>query len=100
MYGDFDVSEMSMTRLIMSVAQGDDRWMGFPVFMTRRFFHKDILVRKDSRIEKPEDLKGKHVGIEKYQSVPAVWDRRRFSHDLGGAPEVKKIWVHDKPGDP
>jgi len=80
---EFDVSEMSMTRLIMSVAQGDNRWMGFPVFMSRRFFHMDILVRKDSGIEKPEDLRGKNVGIPTYQSVPGVWNRGMFQHDYG-----------------
>ena len=97
MYGDFDVSEMSMTRLIMSVAQGDDRWMGFPVFMTRRFFHMDILVRKDSGIEKPEDLKGKHVGIETYQSVPAVWNRGMFQHDYGVHPKDITFWRQIEP---
>ena len=92
MYGDFDVSEMSMTRLIMSIAQGDDRWMGFPVFMSRRFFHMDILVRKDAGIEKPEDLKGKRVGIPTYQSVPGVWNRGMFQHDYGVHPRDMIFW--------
>jgi 4,5-dihydroxyphthalate decarboxylase len=92
MYGDFDVSEMSMTRLIMSMAQGDDRWVGFPVFMSRRFFHMDILVRKDSGIEKPEDLKGKKVGIGTYQSVPGVWNRGMFQHDYGVHPKDMTFW--------
>ena len=97
MYGDFDVSEMSMTRLIMSIAQGDDRWMGFPVFMSRRFFHMDILVRKDSGIEKPEDLKGKQVGIATYQSVPAVWNRGMFQHDYGVHPKDMTFWREIEP---
>jgi 4,5-dihydroxyphthalate decarboxylase len=92
MYGDFDVSEMSMTRLIMSIAQGDDRWMGFPVFMSRRFFHMDILVRKDTGIEKPEDLRGKQVGIPTYQSVPGVWNRGMFQHDYGVHPRDMIFW--------
>ena len=92
MYGDFDVSEMSMTRLIMSIAQGDDRWMGFPVFMSRRFFHMDILVRKDAGIEKPEDLRGKQVGIATYQSVPGVWNRGMFQHDYGVHPRDMIFW--------
>jgi 4,5-dihydroxyphthalate decarboxylase len=92
MYGDFDVSEMSMTRLMMSIAQGDDRWVGFPVFMSRRFFHMDILVRKDSGIEKPEDLRGKQVGIATYQSVPGVWNRGMFQHDYGVHPREMTFW--------
>ncbi len=98
MYGDFDVSEMSMTRMIMSIAQGDDRWVGFPVFMTRRFFHMDILVRKDSGIEKPEDLKGKRVGIRNYQSVPGVWNRGMFQHDYGVHPREMIFWRDKEPG--
>ncbi|MGH7845192.1 MAG: hypothetical protein ACREQW_08490 [Candidatus Binatia bacterium] len=97
MYGDFDFSEMSMTRLIMSIAQGDKRWVGFPVFMSRRFFHMDILVRKDSGIEKPEDLKGKQVGVGTYQSVPAVWNRGMFQHDYGIHPKDMTFWRQVEP---
>jgi 4,5-dihydroxyphthalate decarboxylase len=97
MYGDFDMSEMSMMRLMMSVAQGDDRWKGFPVFMSRRFFHMDILVRKDSGIEKPQDLRGKNVGIATYQSVPAVWNRGMFQHDYGVHPREMIFWRDKEP---
>jgi 4,5-dihydroxyphthalate decarboxylase len=97
MYGDFDMSEMSMMRLMMSIAQGDDRWMGFPVFMSRRFFHMDILVRKDATIEKPEDLRGKNVGIATYQSVPAVWNRGMLQHDYGVHPREMIFWRDKEP---
>jgi 4,5-dihydroxyphthalate decarboxylase len=97
MYADFDMSEMSMTRLIMSIAQGDDRWVGFPVFMSRRFFHMDILVRKDSGIETPEDFKGKQVGITTYQSVPGVWNRGMFQHDYGVHPKDMTLWREKEP---
>jgi 4,5-dihydroxyphthalate decarboxylase len=97
MYADFDMSEMSMTRLIMSIAQGDDRWVGFPVFMSRRFFHMDILVRKDSGIEKPEDFRGKQVGIGTYQSVPGVWNRGMFQHDYDVHPKEITFWREKEP---
>jgi len=97
MYGDFDMSEMSMTRTLMSIAQGDDRWLGFPVFMSRRFFHMDILVRKDSGIEKPEDFKGKQVGIATYQSVPGVWNRGMFQHEYGVHPKDVVFWREKEP---
>ena len=41
-FADFDISEMSFSSLIMTLAGGDDRWVGLPVFTTRRFFHTDI----------------------------------------------------------
>src|SRR5881628_3421793 len=57
-FADFDVSEMSFSSLMMARAKGDDRWVGLPIFTTRRFFHIDMLVRKDSGIEKPATSRG------------------------------------------
>ena len=37
-FGDFDVSEMSMSSLLIAVAGGNRDWVGLPVFTTRRFF--------------------------------------------------------------
>ena len=67
-FGDFDVSEMSFSSLIMAMAAGDERWVGLPVFTTRRFFHTGVLIRKDAGIQSPADLKGKRVGVA---GVPA-----------------------------
>ena len=64
-FGDFDVAEMSMSTLMMAKAQGDSRWVGLPVFTTRRLFHTGILVRRASGIEQPSDLKGKRVGVDR-----------------------------------
>jgi ABC-type nitrate/sulfonate/bicarbonate transport system substrate-binding protein len=50
---------MSMSCLLMAAASGDDRWVGLPIFTTRRMFNVGVLVRKDSGIDKPADLKGK-----------------------------------------
>src|SRR5207245_1147467 len=55
-FADFDVSEMSFSSLIMARSRGDDRWVGLPIFTTRKFFHAEILVRKDSGIDQPGDL--------------------------------------------
>ena len=46
-FQDFDVSEMSLSSLMLATAQGNDDWAGIPIFTTRRFFHTDIFVRKD-----------------------------------------------------
>ena len=62
-FQEFDLSEMSMSSLIMAVEHGDTRWVGIPIFTSRRFFHAGVLVRSDSGIEKPEDLKGKRIAI-------------------------------------
>ena len=97
-HGDFDMSEMAVTWPIILTAQGDDRFMGFPVFMSRRFFHMDILVRKDAGIEKPEDLKGKHVGIKNLQGPPRVWNRGMLQHEYGVHPKDMTFW-RDREGE-
>src|SRR6516162_11492576 len=55
-FGEFDVSEMSMSSLIISRSRGDDRWVAIPVFTMRKFFHTSIIERVDSGIAAPADL--------------------------------------------
>src|SRR5882672_12730992 len=52
-FADFDLSEMSFSSLMMARAKGDDRWVGLPIFTTRRFFHTGIYVRNDAKIDAP-----------------------------------------------
>jgi 4,5-dihydroxyphthalate decarboxylase len=82
-FGDFDVSEMSVSSLMMARAAGDERWLGLPVFTTRKFFHTEILVRRDARIERPADLKGRRVGVPEYQQTAALWTRGVLQHEFG-----------------
>ncbi len=82
-FGDWDVSEMSFSSLMIAVAKGDDRFVGLPIFTTRRFFHAHVLVRRDSGIEKPQDLKGRRVGVIEYQQTAALWTRGALQHEFG-----------------
>ena len=82
-FGDFDVSEMSLSSLLIALAGGDDRYIGLPVFTTHRFFHNMILVRRDAGIDKPEDLKGKRLGVPEYQQTAALWARGVLLHEFG-----------------
>ena len=74
-FGDFDVSEMSFSSFLISLSKGDDRWVGLPIFTTRRFFHTGMMVRRDAGIEVPADLKGRRVGVPEYQQTAALWNR-------------------------
>lgn len=96
-FGDFDVSEMSLSSLIMAIAHGDDRWVGLPVFPTRRFFHTGVLVRKDRGIETPADLKGKRVGVPEYQQTAALWTRGVLQHEFGVEPKDMRFWMERNP---
>lgn len=92
-FGDFDVSEMSMSSMMMAVAGGDDRWVGLPIFTTRRMFQVGILVRKDRGIDKPADLKGKKMGVPEYQQTAALWTRGYLQHEYDVHPRDMEFWM-------
>ena len=92
-FGDFDISEMSMSSLMMAIASGDRRWVGIPVFTTRKMFHTWILVRKDRGIDKPSDLKGKKIGVPEYQQTAAIWTRGVLQHEFGVHPSDMTWWM-------
>lgn len=82
-FGDFDVSEMSFSSLIKAIARGDDRWVGIPIFTTHHFFQNWIVVRKSSGIEKPEDMRGRRIGVPEFQQTAALWSRGILKHEFG-----------------
>ena len=84
---------MSVSSLMMAKAKGDDRFVGIPVFTTRRFFHTGILVRRDARIDAPAGLKGKRVGVPEYQQTAALWARGVLQHEFGVAPKDMEFWM-------
>jgi 4,5-dihydroxyphthalate decarboxylase len=96
-FAEFDVSEMSMSSLMMARSKGDDRFVGIPVFTTRKFFHTTVLVRKDAGIEVPADLKGKRIGVPEYQQTAALWARGVLQHEFGVAPKDMKFWMERPP---
>src|SRR6266571_2561873 len=96
-FADFDVSEMSFSSLIMARSKGDDRWVGLPIFTTRKFFHAEILVRRDSGIERPADLKERRVGVPEYQQTAALWTRGVLEHEFGVAPKDMQFWMERGP---
>ncbi len=96
-FADFDISEMSFSSLLMTLAGGDDRWVGLPVFTTRRFFHTEMLVRRDAGIESPADLKGKRVGVPEYQQTAALWTRGVLQHEFGVEPKDMEFWMERTP---
>jgi 4,5-dihydroxyphthalate decarboxylase len=96
-FADFDVSEMSFSSLMMARAGGDERWIGLPIFTTRKFFHAQILVRRDAGIDKPADLKGRRVGVPEYQQTAALWARGILQHEFGVSPTEMEFWMERVP---
>ena len=96
-FAEFDVSEMSMSELMMIRARGDDRFIGIPVFTTRRFYHTGIFVRKDAKIDTPADLKGKRVGVPEYVQTSALWTRGVLESEFGVAPGEMTFFMERLP---
>lgn len=67
---EFDICELSLSRHAQSVARGDSRYVGLPVFLSRCFRHAAIYVR--AGISAPEALKGKRIGLGNYDDTAAV----------------------------
>jgi 4,5-dihydroxyphthalate decarboxylase len=83
---DFDVTEMSFSSYMMMVANGNAPYTAIPVFLSRMFRHSAIFIRTDRGIDKPEDLKGKLVGVPEYQVTAALVARGMLSDEYGVKP--------------
>lgn len=82
-FAEFDVSEMSMSSLLIATSRGPTPWVALPVFTTREFFHTRILVRADAGIATPADMAGKRVGVPEFQQTAAIWGRGVLEHEFG-----------------
>jgi 4,5-dihydroxyphthalate decarboxylase len=96
-FAEFAVSEMSCSSFMIVTGQGDTRFVGLPIFTTRRFYHTAILVRRASGIATPADLKGKRVGVPEYQQTAALWARGVLQHEFGVHPQDIEFWMERTP---
>jgi 4,5-dihydroxyphthalate decarboxylase len=99
-YGEFDISEISMSSHMMTTARGDAQYIAVPAFLSRVFRQSGIYVRTDRGIERPEDLKGKVIGVPEYQITANVWIRGILEEEYGLKPRDVK-WVRggiEEPG--
>jgi 4,5-dihydroxyphthalate decarboxylase len=97
---DFDICELSMSSFTVKTAAADCPYVGVPVFPSRSFRHNSIYVRADHGIARPEDLKGKRIGVPEYQVTANVWTRAVLEGDYGVKPS-DITWVrggYDQPG--
>ena len=98
----FDVSELSLSSYSISVARDEAHYVAVPVFLSRAFRHTSVYVRTDRGIDRPEDLKGRRIGIAEYQLTANVWVRGILEDEHGVKPS-DILWVRggmDTPGRP
>ena len=86
---EFDICELSLSSYTVKTAQNDCPYIAVPAFVSRAFRHTSIYVRTD-RIKKPQDLKGRKVGVPEYQLTANVWARSFLEDDYG----VKRSDIH------
>ncbi|HWH78721.1 MAG TPA: hypothetical protein VNT76_15175 [Candidatus Binatus sp.] len=73
-YEQFDIAEMSLSWYVMARLRGEPL-IALPIFPLRMFIHPYLFCREPSKIEGPEDLQGKRVGIQQYRITVGLWAR-------------------------
>jgi 4,5-dihydroxyphthalate decarboxylase len=82
-YREYDCSEMSLSSYVASLNAEKPPFIAIPVFPSRFFRHSCIFVSAKSGIRKPEELKGRRIGVPEYQMTAPVWIRGILSDDYG-----------------
>jgi 4,5-dihydroxyphthalate decarboxylase len=83
---EFDISESSLSSFVMLRSRGYEQFIAIPVFTSRFFRHSCVFINTQKSIRKPQDLKGKIVGLPEYQITAVVWLRGIFQDDYGVFP--------------
>jgi len=97
---EFDISEMSMSSYMIGMDKYECDYRAIPVFPSRVFRHSSIFINADSGICRPEDLKGKKIGVPEYQITASLWIRGILRDEYGVNPE-EVIWYQggeEQPG--
>lgn len=89
----YEVSETGLIPFVMRYAnEGFRAYTLIPVFISRTFRHRNIFVRTDRGIEKPEDLRGKRVATPGYGMSSHTWIRG-FLQDMHGVKPEDMEWI-------
>lgn len=82
-HAEFDASEFSLSTFMVLHSRGDRRFVGIPVYPSRRFRHEHVWINTRAGIRSPADLKGKRVGVQEFVQTAALWIRGFLQHDYG-----------------
>jgi len=97
---EFDVSEMSLSSYTASLDAEEPPFIAIPVFPSRFFRHSCVFVSAKSGVRRPEELKGKRVGMPEYQMTAPVWIRGILSDEHGvKVTDYEHLWGgEEEPG--
>ena len=82
----FQAGEMSFSRYLIGLSQGDRSIVGLPIFAMHGFRQRCFFVRRGSSLRSLADLAGKHIGTNGWPDTGNTWSRaalRTAGVDLG-----------------
>mgnify|MGYP000916878251 CR=1 FL=1 len=85
-YREFDITEISLSSHTVMTARGENAYIGVPAFLSRVFRHSGIYINTTKGIQRPEDLRGRTIGVPEYQITANVWIRGLLSDEYGVRP--------------
>jgi 4,5-dihydroxyphthalate decarboxylase len=85
-YEEFDIAEMSLSWYMMARCRNEPV-IALPIFPLRMQIHPSIFCSASSGIERPEDLKGKKIGMDEYRLTVGLWARGILREYHGVQPE-------------
>jgi 4,5-dihydroxyphthalate decarboxylase len=94
-YEEFDIAEMSLSWYLMARCRGE-AVIALPIFPLRMQIHPYIFCSSSSGIERPEDLKGKKIGMDQYRLTVGLWARGILQEYYGVRPE-DCLWFTSEP---
>ena len=97
-YDEFDVSEMSISSLMLAKERGDGKkwdWSGIPVFLLRGHPWEFLYVNTSSGINSLADLKGKRIAIPDYEMTAALW-LKIVMKDMCGIEAGDNVWYNGR----
>lgn len=85
-YEEFDIAEMSLSWYVMARARKEPV-IALPIFPLRMQIHPYIFCSPSAGIERPEDLKGKKIGMDQYRLTVGLWARGILQEYHGVRPQ-------------
>jgi 4,5-dihydroxyphthalate decarboxylase len=96
-YEEFDIAEMSLSWYMMARCRNEPV-IALPIFPLRMQIHPYIFCLPSPAIERPEDLKGKRIGMDQYRLTVGLWARGILQEDYGVRPEECEWFTSEREG--
>lgn len=84
--------EMSFSRYLIGLSQGDRTYVGLPIFPVRGFKYRSFFVKRGSPLRNLADLKGKRMGTNEWLATGNTWGRAAM-RERGVRTQDVEWWV-------